>query len=495
MNRCVALYCRLSPRPDGSYEGVDAQEKWGRGYAEQYWPGVLVEVFADAGISAARDDRRPEYERLREWIGAGRVAHVWAVEQSRLERREVQWFGLAAELDAAGIGELHTNRDGIVRVRDEVAGIKAVLNAAEVRKMRGRVIDTLATKAANGEPGGARPYGYVRATKVESGKTVKTYAVVPEQAEIIREAAERILSGWSLGAIASDLAARRLKAPHGGQMIGEAVRRMLVAPAVAGKRRHGEQMYPGNWAAILDEDTWQAVRARLAAPRTVRRSDGGLFVISERHARRPPAPRRYLLTGSLAICGACGAPLVGSLKQARLRKGETRDSRRPSIPYYLCHGNKGGKGCIGVQVAPVEAYVADQLFTHLDSPEFRAAVAADEHAEQRDRLTRALDALDVDRADLAREWGAGRLRMDEWREGRAGIDGRENGLRAELAELPPAPGRLGDVEGTREAWPEMDLGEQREVLRTCIHRVVVNRARPGVHVFEPSRVEIVWRTA
>src|SRR5882757_1051959 len=131
MTRYVAIVCRLSPRPDGSYEGVDLQERWGREYASTKWPGVPVEVFPDAGISAANGDNRPQFERFREWLNAGKVAHVWAVEQSRLERREVEWFRLAAEMEAAGVDELDTNRDGVVRVRDAVAGIKAVLNADE----------------------------------------------------------------------------------------------------------------------------------------------------------------------------------------------------------------------------------------------------------------------------------------------------------------------------------------------------------------------------
>jgi len=51
---------------------------------------------------------------------------------------------VAARLDVAGITELHTNRDGVVPVRDEVAGIKAMLNAGEVRKLKRRVNDRLA---------------------------------------------------------------------------------------------------------------------------------------------------------------------------------------------------------------------------------------------------------------------------------------------------------------------------------------------------------------
>jgi hypothetical protein len=49
------------------------------------------------------------------------------------------------------------NRDGIVRVRDEVAGIKAVLAAGEVRKLKKRIADRLAENAAKGRPPGSKP--------------------------------------------------------------------------------------------------------------------------------------------------------------------------------------------------------------------------------------------------------------------------------------------------------------------------------------------------
>lgn len=487
--RHAGLYCRLSPRPDGTYEGVDAQERWGRAYAARVWPEVPVEVFADAGLSAARDDVRPGYDRFREWVRAGRLVHVWTVEQSRLERREVQWFELAAEFDAAGIVELHTDRDGIVRVRDEVAGIKAVLNAAEVRKLRRRVLDTLAEKARQGEPSGARPYGYVRAT---TGDGVKTLAIIEEQAAVIREAAARILAGWSLGAVAADLAARGIVAPHGGKMIGTAVRRMLVAPATAGLRVHRDQVHPGNWPSILDVETWTAVRARLDAPRTVRRSDGGVFEIAEGFQRRPRTLRRYFLTGGLSACGVCGAPLYGSVRPARLRKGETEQDRRPPVAWLLCHGTKGGRGCVGVQMESIENHVAEQLFAELDRPEFVRALSEDEHAARRAELTRELSTLDGRRSELATMWGAGSLNTDEWQAARAALDVRGQALRADLDGVPPPPVRLDVVTALRSAWPAMTLDERREVVRLFIDRVTVNRATPGAKVFEPSRVVITW---
>ena len=77
---------------------------------------------------------------------------MWAAEQPRLERREVGWFQLQADLAAAGVDEVHTRREGVIQVSGVVAGIKAVLNAHEVRQMRERLMDALDEKAANGQP-------------------------------------------------------------------------------------------------------------------------------------------------------------------------------------------------------------------------------------------------------------------------------------------------------------------------------------------------------
>src|SRR6266567_5828504 len=98
MARNTAVYTRISKDRNGRAEGVAAQEKWGRDYAAGAWPDVPVVVYADNDISASNGDHRPGYEALREAIRRGDVAHLWCVEQSRLERREVGGFVLAAEL-------------------------------------------------------------------------------------------------------------------------------------------------------------------------------------------------------------------------------------------------------------------------------------------------------------------------------------------------------------------------------------------------------------
>lgn len=475
MTKHVALYCRLSPRPDGKYEGVDLQERWGRDYAASAWPDLPIEVFPDIGISAANGDNRPEYERLREWIRADKVSHVWCVEQSRLERREVEWFTLAAELDAAGITEVHTNRDGIMRVRDEVAGIKAVLAAGEVRKLKARVNDRLAEIAAEGRPHGGRTFGYRSATDDDGGKTL---AIVPEQANELRDAADKILAGWSLSNVAADLTRRGVSGANGRPINYHTLRKMLTNPTIAGQRAYrGRIVGPGIWEPILDMATWQAVRAKLSKPRSVQTSTGGTYEIT---MQSPRSRRRYLLTGGIAVCGVCDAPMGA---QRRKVKGRQVDG------IYFCRRSF----CVGIMADGLEDHVRDELLNEFDRPEFLDALAVDGHQERRDDIVQALGNVETQRNELAELWATpGELTAAEWRTARRALAEQEDQLRDELASLPP-PRLDVDISHVREAWPDMTLDEKREMLSMFIDRVVVNRAKPGTRAFDSDRVEIMWR--
>jgi site-specific DNA recombinase len=482
MTKHTAIYARLSPRPDGSYEGVDVQERQGRKYAAQHWPGVPVVVYADPGISAANGDHRPRYEALRAAVAAGHVAHVWVVEQSRLERREVQWFELAAELDAAGITEVHTDRDGIVRVRDEVAGIKAVLAASEVRKLKARVNAKLSDNAGQGQPPGVRPFGYAHATV----NGVKTYRQVPEQAAAIRDAAAMVLRGWSLAHVAAELRARGVRGAHGAEVSWQTVRRWLISPTIAGQRVHrGVIVGPGNWAPILDAATWQACRRKLAGQRMVQRHDGnGEHAVSS--TRRTTTARRYLLTGGVARCGICGAELTAS--------ETTRRGKRFAL--YECRPTKGGRNCVAIKGEALESYVRDELLAQLDTPEFLAMIAdGDPYEDERQRLAAALSELESRRGELARMWAQpGVMTTAEWHSARDGLAEQGQRLHVELAELPPAIGPAIDIATVRATWnTSMTLGERREIVSLFVERVTIGRATLGRRGFDAGRVTITWR--
>ena len=260
---------------------------------------------------------------------------------------------------------------------------------------------------------------------------------------------------------------------------------MLSNPTVAGWRTHQGRQTRGVWEPILDQQTWDAVRDRLAAPRIVERVDGGTYPVS---AASRGTGRRYLLTGGTAVCGVCDAPLIASMKQLK---------NRATAPYYLCHPMTGGRSCVGIMADKFEAYVTARLLDELDKPAFREALAADEHAERRDAITEALRTVERKRRSLAVDWSRDAMTDDEWRTARAGLAEREQALRADLAAVPPPVAKV-DLDLVRDAWPAMNLDERRELVGMFIERVVVKRATPGARGFDENRVGvdgIVWRTS
>ncbi len=480
LTRCVALYCRISDDPRGEHEGVKAQERWGRAYAAAHWPGVRIRVYVDNNISAADENNyREGYEQLREAVRRGEVAHLWCAEQTRIERTETGWFVLAAELDAAGITELHTRRDGIVPVTSEVAGIKAVLAAAEVRRLKQRVNDRLQVLADEGRPQGGRIFGFRRA--VEAGR--KILLVDEREAAIIQECAERLLAGWSLEHLAKRLREAGVRGARGGQISAHGLRKVLTNPTVAGIRVHrGQELRAGAWPAILDTETRDAVLARLTSPRLVQTADGHTYPVSgARHASNSTA-RRYLLVGT-AYCGVCENPLSASVRQM----GNYRK------PCYFCAPRNGGHSCVSIIGTELEEYVTTRLLTELDTPAFRAALAEDGHKAQRDAIAKALRASEARRRVLAARWGADQLTDEEWDEARASQKAREMELRAELAAIPPATTTV-DVDAIIEGWDAMTLDERREYVHMFIEQVIISRALAyGLRRFDARRVDIRWR--
>jgi DNA invertase Pin-like site-specific DNA recombinase len=483
-SKYVALYCRLSPRPDGKYEGVDSQEKWGRQYAATVWPGMPVEVFADKGLSAASEDtHRPQFERLREWVAAGRIAHVWTVEQTRIERKEIQWFVLAAELDTAGIHELHTKRDGIVRVRDAVAGIKAVLAADEVRRLKKRVNDRLDEIAAEGRPAAGVHFAHRRAVDQDGNKIL---VLDEDDAAVVREVAGRVLDGWGLITIANDLTARGVRGKNGGRLSPRGIKGMVTSPSVAGHRVHrGRIVRRGCFPAVLDESTWQAVCARLSQPRRVRRTDGQPDIeINEKFFGKSGA-RKYLMTGGYVICAVCRAPLTGS----------TRKMGNSDVPYLECHRQLGGRGCVGIKMEPVDKYVLNELWAELDKPEFLEQLNIDGYAARRDEIGVKLTALQARRRQLAERWGAGDMLDVEWQAARQSITTTENVLNDELAAMPP-PAIGMDIGTAQQAWPDMTLEEQREFLGLFISHVTIAkgwRGKKSDDGVNTARIDIEWK--
>jgi len=332
-------------------------------------------------------------------------------------------------------------------------------NDAKSRRLRRKSREL----AEQGRPGGGghRPFGY-QADRV---------TVDQREAELIREAAGRVLSGHSLRSICGDWTRRGITTSAGSAWRTGVLRSILLSARVVGMREYqGRVVGRAVWPPILDTDTHQAVRAVLQDP--ARAFMGG------------PA-RSYLLTG-FAVCGVCGRRLVARPVRAGVRS-------------YACPSGTGFGGCGKIRrlAEPVEAEVTRRLLKILNSEEFTAALreAGGDHERQRELL----DQLRLDDATLDQlaDWLTdGTLDRPRYLREKARVTGRMEAANRELSRLASRNALAGLPSGRaalEQAWEGAGLEWRRVILAAVVQRVELLPARRGDNRFDPSKVRVVWR--
>lgn len=472
----VAIYARLSQEDDEAGAGeatatqrqiADCRARAGR----EGWR--VVAVYEDPDHTASNPKRRrPEFERMLADLGDGvRVDAVLCFKLDRLLRQPKEAEQIIELADRVGFG--------IVSLADPGIDLATPTGRAMFRmtitwaKLETETMSLRIRRKARAIAEEGRPNGGIRSFGLEAyDKRKGPPRLVPEEAQLIREAAERLLAGESLHAVVVDWNARGVRtpgrrvAPEGRRWEVSSLKRMLLAPRIVGDRvHHGVVVGTGVIPPILERETWDRLRAVLAAPR------GG---------RAGGSIRKHYLTG-LVRCGKCGTKLVARPSA----NGTTR---------YVC---AQPRGCGGIAVAKsnIEPLLSEAIAQRLDSPEFRAALerrrkgkrpSADVQQLRDDEaaLEEAATAYFVERAITKPEYQRVRatleVRIDEARRRLERATG-EDGL-ARLAGL--------DV---RAEWGQRPALWRHEVARTLIDRITVHPAPRRGTRFDPSRIDVEWR--
>ena len=448
----AAIYCRISISALNDTTKVEEQEQQCREVCRRRgWE--IGEVYADNSRSAwHRDRKRPGWDAMLEAIRAGRFGAIvtyWGdrlVRQPRdledlLDLRDVRQITLASVAGQYDFG----NPDHRMMMRWEVA--RACNESDTISR---RMKNHLAARRAQGlsRPGGrgGRAFGFA----------TDGFTHVPAEADAVREAAERVLTGEPVGAICRDLSDRGIRTPAGLALSHGTMRKVLANPRYAGLMPDGE--HQAAWEPVLDRDMWEAVRAVLDAKTAT-------FAYTTN-------VRKYLLSG-IARCSECGSGL-----QVRA------EYRRPQQTGYGCVK----PGCRKVQrnAVHLDEYVITRTLLKLndeDSPPGELP-AAPELAGQFAALTRRLEGVEEAIADPDSE----DLEL---------LRRRRNAIRERLAQLrgqsaASASARLVRQHAglTRQQWDDLPLGTRRALVAGLWSITVLPAGRRGPG-FDPQRVRVV----
>jgi site-specific DNA recombinase len=456
------VYARISSDREGDNLAISRQLADCEQLAERRgWK--VVERYVDSDISAYSGKRRPEYLRMLDEIETGMVDAVVVYHADRLHRhpRELEDFIDLCQRTKTKIATVSGDLDLSTHEGQLLGRITGAVARKESDDKSRRIRRKHEELAAAGKPsgGGTRPFGY------EADKR----AIRPDEAEVIRDCARRVLAGDSLRSICIELNLRGVSTVTGKEWTSQTLRRMLMSPRISGQREHrGEIVSKADWPAIITPRQTQQLQAKLRDP-----------------ARRTNrASRRYLLT-QLLRCSHCRAMLV-----ARPRQDGTRR--------YVCATGPGFDGCGKTTVIadPVEHFIAQAVLHRLETPRLHEARkrTPDEAkgAEWQVEIERRQAQLD----DLAALWAEGEITRGEWMRARTPIEKRLSTAKKKLAALNRTTVLLPFVDDAKalcDQWRSMTLTRQHEIVVATLQHVEVGPAVRGRNRFDESRLRPVWR--
>lgn len=471
----AAIYARISRDDENERLGVERQKEDLRREAERRHARVVA-VLEDNDISGEGKVERPSFDRLVDLIQNSEVDLVLATDLDRLTRGFAPYVRfytacMDAKITVAWLGGQanFATGEGLLELE-----IRASFAHEELRKIRSRAKRKHLELAEKGKDvGGGRAFGYD-----DDRKTIR-----PAEAELVREAADRVLAGASLRSVAVDWTRRGIptvqQASNGWSV--HVVRRLLLAARISGRRDRGtiegvrlvvgKDPVTAEWPGIITVEKSDALRRMLTNP--ARRRNG--------HARS------YLLTGGLAVCGVvqpdgtvCGHTLV-----ARPRG----DHRR----CYVCASGPGFFGCGKIRrlADPVEALVVEAVLRRVDGGALAKAMTSKHDAQ----LANELVAVEGRLEELARQWAKGEITQPERAAAREVLVARQAAINKKLDGARTAAGLDGlPVDARlRAAWPSLELHRQRAVIQALVEKVTVRSARKGLNKFDPKLIDVRWK--
>jgi DNA invertase Pin-like site-specific DNA recombinase len=465
-------------KEDGSVASFDAHEMELVRHIKTNNMGVVTQVYKDVASGWKPGAPRPRFKHALVDLASGTIDGIAVLAVDRLTRRRDQVRPILNALEEMG-GRLFALWDELDTADDDPESntelrLHELVARAEREASRTSQRYKLAAKhrARKGlhQPGSRRPFGH----------TVDWRSLVPHEAELLNEAALRVVGDQAVYAITRDWTARRIPTATGNtQWQHDVLRQMLLSARMVGKREYdGALIDLPDVPAILPEHLWRQVCEKLAPKR-------------QRVGRRES---RQL--SNIALCGICGLPLTGDTDDGAFTYV---CKKRPAEP-GACGGISARAGLVDVRVdEEVVAFLNDRprvealLRQHrLEGPEMDAIDARYAELEE--------NKMALEEAAFNPPAGVKRLPRERYWELRTQIEREQERLqrrRVVNREAEPLKAALKQT-WTVESWRAKPLEWRRAILRLVTERIEVARdlgrggAKKGQYggTFDPERVRV-----
>jgi site-specific DNA recombinase len=416
----------------------------------------VVATLGDDDTSAAGKRIRPGFEKLLSAIDRGEVQAVvaWSWERLERNRRDTVRLVEACQTHAVVVALVRgSDIDMSTPAGRLTADMLASVARHEIEQKADRQRRAQIQAAEAGKPPSRRAFGY-RPGGLE---------VDPVEGPAVAAAFARLLAGGSLTGITKTWNEAGYLSVGGQPWSVPGVRALLRNLRYAGIRTYRKkEIGPGNWPAIVSEETVRAAIILLDDP--------------ARRATLRSQARRWL-GASFYLCGRCGSIMTSGYRHY------ANYYRRA----YRCRAHLGHLSRVA---DPVDEFVSAVIVARLRRPDLADLLAEPapdtaplraEAATLRLRVEQLADDIGLDEVTLARRARALQRRVDDIRVLLAEA-GRTNAMSGLLAA--PDPGA---------AWLLLDVAGRQTVARELC-TVTLLPAPTGRKPFDPATVEIQWRT-
>jgi len=502
--RC-AIYTRKSTQ-DGleqEFNSLDAQRESGEAYIasmkHEGWV-CLPDRYDDGGFTGGNMDR-PAVARMMADIEAGKVDCVVVYKVDRLSRSLIGFAQLMELFERKKISFVSVTQQFNTTQSMGRLTLNILLSFAQFEReiISERTRDKIAAARRKGKwSGGRSVLGY------DVDPVTKKLVVNSAEAERVREIFKMYLERRSLLDVGRELNRRGLRtkavqtkkgAAYGGREWDKpAVLKILANVLYRGKVRYKADTFPGEHAAIVNEDIWTQTHELLRSNGRA----GGMLVRNKYGA---------LLKG-LIHCGPCGL----TMGHTTANKGESRVYR-----YYVCYkAQKQGWDacpCRSLPAEQIEGFVVEQIKRIGKDPAMLSLTLSKCRQQMTQRRGDAERELVVVERDLARLHadlrrtavdaatdGHAAARLADLHQGVQTADERAAAIRREIADADTGQitkaevdAALGEFDGV---WSRLSPKEQAKLMRMLVQRVDYDATKGSVSItFHPLGLRSIGQRA